>query len=168
MDGPCRINWGTINVRNYLGAPPAVYAAGGAKEKLMKNDELMNSTTVEGSSATQSVESNPVSFLLHKKRNRLSAAEKMAKRKAVADDYRAGHPGLAIMLRQGLSKSQFTEILADLFMKDNLTPRAPAYEVVTVSTAIKALSPFAENDSGYVRVEYTDDGATLTQYSKED
>ncbi|WP_240825836.1 hypothetical protein [Desulfovibrio sp. UIB00] len=92
----------------------------------------------------------------------------MAKCKAVADDYRAGHPGLAIMLRQGLSKSQFTEILADLFMKDNLTPMAPAYEVVTVSTAIKALSPFAENDSGYVRVEYTDDGATLTQYSKED
>ena len=134
----------------------------------MKNDELMNSATVEDSSATQFAESNRVCVLPPKKRNRLSASEKKAKRMAVAKDYQAGHPSLAIMLRLGLSKSQFTEILADLFMKNALTPKAPTYEVVPVTTAIKALSPFAGNDAGYVRVEYTDDGATLTQYSKED
>lgn len=132
------------------------------------NEKEQASISSHAARAVETSKSDFATSIRQKKRNRLSATERKAKRKAVADDYHAGHPGLAIMLRQGLSKSQFTEILADLFMKDNLTPRAPAYEVVTVSTAIKALSPFAENDSGYVRVEYTDDGATLTQYSKED
>ena len=131
------------------------------------NEKEQASISSHAARAAETSTSDFATSIRQKKRNRLSAAEKMAKRKAVADDYRAGHPGLAIMLRQGLSKSQFTEILADLFMKDNLTPRAPAYEVVTVSTAIKALSPFAENDTGYVRVEYNDHGTTLTHYIRE-
>ena len=131
------------------------------------NEKEQASISGDAASAVETGKSDFATPLRQKKRNRLSATERKAKRKAVADDYRAGHPGLAIMLRQGLSKSQFTEILADLFMKDNLTPRAPAYEVVTVSTAIKALSPFAENDTGYVRVEYNDHGTTLTHYIRE-
>ena len=71
------------------------------------------------------------------------------------------------MLRQGLSKSQFTEILADLFMKDNLTPRAPEYEVVAVSTPLKALSQFVGRNTEYVRVEHNDHCTILTHYIQE-
>ncbi|MTJ92343.1 MAG: hypothetical protein F8N36_05710 [Desulfovibrio sp.] len=133
----------------------------------MNNDRIMNGATVEVASATRNGESNFATPTLQKKRNRLSASEKKAKRKAVSDDYLAGHPKLAIMLRQGLSKSQFTEILADLFMKDNLTPRAPEYEVVAVSTAIKALSQFAGTTAEYVRVKHDAHSTILTHYIQE-
>lgn len=133
----------------------------------MDNDQIMNGDTFEVASAIQNGESNFATPTLQKKCNRLSASEKKAKRKAVSDDYRAGHPSLAIMLRQGLSKSQLTEILADLFMKENLTPKAPEYEVVAVSTPIKALSQFAGSTTEYVRVEHDDHRTVLTPYIQE-
>ena len=128
------------------------------------NEKEQASISGDAASAVETGKSDFATPLRQKKRNRLSATERKAKRKAVADDYRAGHPGLAIMLRQGLSKSQFTEILADLFMKDHLTPAEPKYEVVPASTQIKALSQFAGNDTEYVRVKHDDHGTTLTLY----
>lgn len=133
----------------------------------MKNDESLHTGVAEDPSAPQNGESNPVSSLPLKRRNRLSADEKKAKRKAVADDYRAGHPSLAIILRQGLSKSQYTEIMTDLFTKNKLTPTESRYEVVPVSTQIKTLSQFAGNDAEYIRVMHDDHGTTLTPYIKE-
>ncbi|MCB6543266.1 hypothetical protein LI168_14190 [Desulfovibrio desulfuricans] len=133
----------------------------------MNNNQFIQSTATESTNAPQNGKSNLATPLHQKKRNRLSANEKKAKREAVLNDYQAGHPSLAIMLRQGLSKSQFTEILADLFMKDSLTPRAPEYEVVAVSTPIKALSQFAGSNTEYVRVKHDDVSTNLTPYIQE-
>lgn len=140
---------------------------GEQRKKIVNNVKLFNTEVGEDSSAPQNGESNPVCSLPLKKRNRLSADEKRAKRKAVADDYRAGHPSLAIMLRQGLSKLQHSTMLTDLFEKGELTPTTSRYEVVPVSTPIKALSQFAENNAEYIRVVHDDHGTTLTPYIKE-
>lgn len=99
-----------------------------------------------------------------KTRNRFSAKVKKAKLGALVGDYRAGHPQLAIMLRQHLSKPQFHEMLAHAFMTGQLTPIVPSYELVVVSTPIKSLLSFADNSVEYVRVEQTERGTLLTPY----
>ena len=91
------------------------------------NEKLLAPANNDAASSPKDGKSNFVNSIQPKKRNRLSANEKRAKSKAVADDYQAGHPSLAIMLRQGLNKSQFTEIMAELFMKGNVTPMTPKY-----------------------------------------
>ena len=100
-----------------------------------------------------------------KKRNRLSASDKKAKREAVAADYKAGHPQLAIILRNALSKSQVTEMLAELLQDGTLTPVAPSYEVLPASKAIKNISGLGTSEDGYVRVMKTDQGILLIPYN---
>ncbi|MBB5143646.1 hypothetical protein [Desulfovibrio intestinalis] len=121
------------------------------------------SANVEGA-MLQGEDTNASTVMNPKTRNRLSARDKRAKREAVAADYRAGHPKLAIMLRQHLSKPQLSEILAHLFMAGELSPVAPSYELVTASTPIKALSQFADGSVEYVRVEQDGHGTKLTSY----
>lgn len=101
-----------------------------------------------------------------KKRNRLSASDKKAKREAVAADYKAGHPQLAIMLRNTLSKPQFTEMLAELLL-DGMAPVAPSYEVLPSSKAIKSIRGLVTSEDEYVRVTKTDKGFLLTPYTPE-
>ena len=131
------------------------------------NEKLLAPANNDAASSPKDGKSNFVNSIQPKKRNRLSANEKRAKSKAVADDYQAGHPSLAIMLRQGLNKSQFTEIMAELFMKGNVTPMTSKYDVVDASTPIKALPQFARNTTKYIRVEHSSDSTILTIYSKE-
>ena len=131
------------------------------------NEKLLALANNDAATPPKDGKSNFASSIQPQKRNRLSANEKRAKRKAVADDYQAGHPSLAIMLRQGLNKSQFTEIMAELFMKGNVTPMTPKYDVVDASTPIKALPKFARNTTKYIRVEHSSDSTILTSYSKE-
>ena len=131
------------------------------------NEKLLAPANNDAACSPKDGNSNFVSSIQPQKRNRLSANEKRAKRKAVADDYQAGHPSLAIMLRQGLNKSQFTEIMAELFMKGNVTPMTSKYDVVDASTPIKALPKFARNTTKYIRVEHSSDSTILTIYSKE-
>lgn len=100
-----------------------------------------------------------------KKRNRLSASDKKAKREAVAADYKAGHPQLAIILRNALSKSQVIEMLAELLQDGTLTPVAPSYEVLPASKAIKSISGLGTSEDGYVRVMKTDQGILLIPYN---
>lgn len=102
-----------------------------------------------------------------KKRNRLSASARKAKREAVATDYKAGHPPLAIMLRNTLSKPQFTDMLAELLLGGTLTPVAPSYEVLPASKAIKSIRGLITREDEYVRVTKTDKGFLLTPYTPE-
>lgn len=105
-----------------------------------------------------------VCAITSKTRNRLSASDRKAKCEAVAADYQSGHPRLAIMLRQGLSKSQLNEILTHLFMRKKITPIDPLYELVSISTPIKALSQIEGKTVEYVRVEQAECGTILTPY----
>lgn len=100
-------------------------------------------------------------------RKRLSASARKAKLEAIANDYRTGHPAAAIMLRQGLSKSQFTEMLAKLLLEGALTPIVPAYEVLPASKAIKNIPGLEVIEGGYVRVKITDAGILLTPYTED-
>ena len=127
----------------------------------MDRDKFMHPSTINGVTVPIIEEVNSISA---KKRNRLSAQGKKAKRDAVAVDYRAGHPQLAIMLRQRLSKPQLNEMLAHLFMTEELSPVAPSYELVTVSTPIKALHQFGDGSVEYVCVERNEHGTKLTPY----
>ena len=116
---------------------------------------------VDFAATKQTVNSNrPIA----QKRNRLSASDRKAKCEAVATDYQSGHPRLAIMLRQGLSKSQLNEILTHLFMRKKITPIDPLYELVSISTPIKALSQIEGKTVEYVRVEQAECGTILTPY----
>ena len=115
----------------------------------------------DGVEAKKTANSNRPSAL---KRNRLSAKDKKAKREAVAADYLAGHPRLAIMLRHHLSKSQLNAILTHLFMRKKITPIDPLYELVSISTPIKALAQIEGKTVEYVRVEQAECGTILTPY----
>ena len=103
-----------------------------------------------------------------KRRNRLSAKDKKAKREAVAAACRAGHPRRAIMLRHHLSKSQLNEFLAQLLMAGELTPIVPLYELAVASAPIRSVLPVADDSVEYVRVEHTERGMLLTPYKTGD
>ncbi len=103
-----------------------------------------------------------------KRRNRLSAKDKKAKREAVAAACRAGHPRRAIMLRHHLSKSQLNEFLAQLLMAGELTPIVPLYELAVASAPIRSVLPVADDSVEYVRVEHTERGILLTPYKTGD
>ena len=127
----------------------------------MTNDHDMHSSIRETTTPSSNEQVNSISS---KKRNRLSAKEKKAKLEAVAADYSAGHPMLAIMLRHHLSKPQLNDMLTHLFMIKRLTPVTPSYEVVAVSTQIKTLPSFADGSVEFVRVEQSQHGINLTPY----
>ncbi len=103
-----------------------------------------------------------------KRRNRLSAKDKKAKREAVAAACRAGHPRRAIMLRHHLSKSQLNEFLAQLLMAGELTPIVPLYELAVASAPIRSVLPVTDDSVEYVRVEHTERGILLTPYKTGD
>ena len=103
-----------------------------------------------------------------KRRNRLSAKDKKAKREAVAAACRAGHPRRAIMLRHHLSKSQLNEFLAQLLMAGELTPIVPLYELAVASAPIRSVLPVTDDSVEYVRVEHTERGMLLTPYKTGD
>lgn len=105
--------------------------------------------------------------VIPKTRKRLSASVRKAKLEAVAADYKAGHPRFAIMLRNGLSKIQLAEIIAELMMGGTLGPVAPTYEVLPASKAIKSIPGLVTSEDGYVRVTKTDQGVLLAAYTPE-
>lgn len=115
--------------------------------------------------ATTPPSNEEVNSIPSKKRNRLSAEDKKAKLEAVAADYSAGHPMLAIMLRHHLSKPQLNDMLTHLFMIKRLTPVTPSYEVVAVSRQIKTLPSFADGSVKFVRIEKSEYGINLTPYN---
>ena len=115
------------------------------------------------------IEGEPIRPLtLTKRRNRLSAKDKKAKREAVAADCRAGHPRRAIMLRHHLSKSQLNDFLSQLLMAGELTRLVPLYELALASTPIRSVLPFADDSVEYVHVEQTERGTLLTPYRNGD
>ena len=127
----------------------------------MANDHFLEAIPVE---ATTPPSNEQVKSISSKKRNRLSAGDKKAKLEAVASDYRKGYPMLAIMLRQHLTKPQLNDMLAHLFVIERLTPVTPTYEVVAVSSPIKALFQSANSPVEYIRVEQSHRGINLTPY----
>ena len=127
----------------------------------MANDQFMEASPA---GATTPPKKNEVNSISSKKRNRLSAEAQKAKRAAVAADYWAGHPSLAIMLRHHLSKSQFHEMLAHAFMTGELTPIVPLYELTVASAPIRSVLSFADDSVEYIRVEHTERGTLLTPY----
>lgn len=127
---------------------------------------LLPSANTEASISQKVAGSHTPPPVIPKNRKRLSASARKAKREAVATDYKAGHPQLAIMLRNTLSKPQFTEMLAELLL-DGMAPVAPSYEVLPSSKAIKSIRGLVTSEDEYVRVTKTDKGFLLTPYTPE-
>lgn len=109
----------------------------------MNYEKLLAPANNDAASSAKMV--NPILSIPYSPRNATASAnEKRAKSAQSLMITRFIDSSLAIMLRQGLNKSQFTEIMAELFMKGNVTPMTPKYDVVDASTPIKALPKFKE------------------------